>query len=127
MQAYDGHRHDCLTAAERAWAARERSFEPIPDEANALAAPAASERQHPSAAEWLEKNSAQEVDLALTARIRRALLDDTSLSFAAKNVKILSRDGKVSLRGAIPNARERSAVRAIADRIAGAENVEAHL
>jgi hyperosmotically inducible protein len=127
MQAREGHRHDCLAAAEQAWAARERSFERVPGDANALATPAASKPDHPSAAEWFEKNGAREADLALTARIRRALLDDASLSFAAKNVKILSRDGKVSLRGAVPIARERSAVRAIADRIAGSQNVEAHL
>jgi hypothetical protein len=126
-QAHGGHRHDCLAAAEQAWAARERSFERVPGEANALATPAASKQERPSAAEWFEKNSAREADLALTARIRRALLDDASLSFAAKNVKILSRDGEVSLRGALPNARERRAVRAIADRIAGSENVDAHL
>lgn len=62
-------------------------------------------------------------DRELTRKIRRAVVDDKSLSTYAHNVKIISRDGVVILKGPVRSAEERSAIEAKAVEIAGTGNV----
>ncbi|MEO6478697.1 MAG: PRC-barrel domain-containing protein [Luteolibacter sp.] len=50
-----------------------------------------------------------EADIKLTKDIRADLMD-TQLSFNAKNAKIITRDGKVTLRGVVDNHGEKQAV-----------------
>lgn len=68
-----------------------------------------------------QKNSKE--DLAVTARIRKALMDDKSLSMSAHNVKIITQNGTVTLRGAVKSMAEKDAVAAKARDIAGAAMV----
>lgn len=65
-----------------------------------------------------------ERDVTLTAQIRRALMGEPSLSFDAKNVAIVSKDGNVTLRGVVKSQSERSAVDNFARRIAGERAVD---
>jgi len=58
-------------------------------------------------------------DRNITQQIRKALMNDKSLSFTAKNVKIITIDGKVTLRGPVKSEAERSAIEAAARRAAG--------
>jgi hyperosmotically inducible protein len=58
-------------------------------------------------------------DLALTARIRKALMGDKRLSLSAHNVKIIAQNGAVTLRGAVKSEEEKVAVAAKAREIAG--------
>jgi osmotically-inducible protein OsmY len=51
-----------------------------------------------------------EIDLDLTQRIRKSVVGDDSLSFGAKNVKIITRDGHVTLRGTVNNAAEKDTI-----------------
>jgi uncharacterized protein YbbK (DUF523 family) len=44
-----------------------------------------------------EKQSNSKDDLALTQKVRQAVMKDGSLSMNAKNVKIIAQDGKVTL------------------------------
>lgn len=62
-------------------------------------------------------------DRATTQKIRKAIHDDHSLSTYAHNVKIISRDGKVTLRGPVRSEEEKSALQAKAAAVVGAENV----
>lgn len=62
-------------------------------------------------------------DVQLTASIRKAILADKTLSVAAHNVKIITRDGMVTLAGRLESDGERAAVVAKAREIAGAQNV----
>jgi len=64
-----------------------------------------------------------ESDRAITAEIRKAVVGDGTLSFTAKNVKIITKDGNVVLRGPVKNEEERAAIRAKAARVAGASRV----
>jgi osmotically-inducible protein OsmY len=66
-------------------------------------------------------------DLDITKRIRQAVMGDKSLSFTAKNVKIITRDGKVVLRGPVNSADERASIAAAAQKVAGAGNVDNQL
>jgi|SRR5262245_26714095 len=62
-------------------------------------------------------------DVELVARIRKALVADDSLSTNAKNVKIVTEKGGVTLRGPVNDAREREAVVRVAKQAAGSRNV----
>ncbi|MET0790400.1 MAG: BON domain-containing protein [Polyangiaceae bacterium] len=60
-----------------------------------------------------------EADRKITRDIRQAVMSDSSLSFTAKNVKIITVDGKVTLRGPVKTAAERSAIEATARKVVG--------
>jgi hyperosmotically inducible protein len=62
-------------------------------------------------------------DLQLMKEIRRAVVKDKSLSTYAHNVKIIASGGKVTLKGPVKSAEEKTAVAQKATEIAGAANV----
>jgi osmotically-inducible protein OsmY len=62
-------------------------------------------------------------DLKLEKQIRREIMKDKSLSTYGHNVKILARDGKVTLRGPVKSDAEKTAIEQKATEIAGAGNV----
>ena len=61
-------------------------------------------------------------DLKLTADIRKMVVGDGSLSMMAKNVKIVTIDGVVTLRGPVENEKEKAAVESHAKQ-AGAKKI----
>ncbi|HYJ09854.1 MAG TPA: BON domain-containing protein, partial [Polyangiaceae bacterium] len=65
-----------------------------------------------------------ETDLKITQQIRQAVMADGSLSFTAKNVKIITQNGKVTLRGPVNTAQERSAIEAAARKVAGTAQID---
>lgn len=68
-----------------------------------------------------------QADLDITQKIRQAVMKDDKLSFTAKNVKIVTRDGKVTLRGTVPTYEERVAIENAARNVAGQGNVTSEL
>jgi hyperosmotically inducible protein len=66
-------------------------------------------------------------DLNITRQLRKSIVDDKSLSTNAKNIKIITVDGKVTLRGPVSNEQERANIAARAGQIAGASNVNDEL
>lgn len=68
-----------------------------------------------------------ETDLKITQQIRQAVIGDDSLSFTAKNVKIITVKGKVTLRGPVNTLQERASIEAAARKIAGAAQVDNQL
>jgi hyperosmotically inducible periplasmic protein len=62
-------------------------------------------------------------DRAITQKIRKAIHEDTTLSTYAHNIKIITQDGKVTLRGPVRSEDEKSNVAAKAVSVAGQENV----
>ena len=58
-------------------------------------------------------------DVQITKDIRRMVVDDKSLSMTAKNVKIITAGGKVTLRGPVNTAAEKETVSAHAKMVAG--------
>ncbi len=63
-------------------------------------------------------------DIKITQEIRRAVVGSDALSFSSKNVKIITRNGKVTLRGTVPNARERSLIEDAAKGRTGVSSVD---
>jgi hyperosmotically inducible periplasmic protein len=66
-------------------------------------------------------------DVELTRKIRRTLTQDSSLSTYAHNIKIITRDGVVELKGPVRSQSEKEAVEAKAAEIAGASKVKNEL
>lgn len=62
-------------------------------------------------------------DRELTQKIRKAIEDDKTLSTYAHNVKIITRAGKVTLKGPVRSEEEKTTVEAKAKEVAGADNV----
>lgn len=61
------------------------------------------------------------VDRELTRQIRRALMQDKSLSTYAHNVKVISQDGAVTLRGPVRSEEEKLAIEKKAAEVAGGD------
>jgi hyperosmotically inducible periplasmic protein len=66
-------------------------------------------------------------DVELTREIRRSVTYDHSLSMMAHNVKIVSANGNVTLRGPVKSESEKSEIASKAQAIAGADKVDNHL
>jgi hypothetical protein len=71
--------------------------------------------------------SESEADRTITQNIRRALTADDSLSTNAKNVKIITNDGTVTLRGPVKSEKEKADIEAKAKQVAGVKQVDNQL
>lgn len=67
--------------------------------------------------------SSDKADVEITRSIRKSLVDDDTLGTNAQNVKVITVDGKVTLRGPVASADEQARVVAIAHQAAGADRV----
>jgi hyperosmotically inducible periplasmic protein len=65
-------------------------------------------------------------DINTTANIRKQLVA-TKMSVDAQNAKIITRDGKVTLRGPVKSAEEKQQLERIATDVAGVQNVDSQL
>ncbi|MDF2446584.1 MAG: hypothetical protein K0S46_1820 [Moraxellaceae bacterium] len=74
-----------------------------------------------------DDQSNQSGDLELTARLRRAITEDDSLSVNAHNIKIISSGGKVTLRGPVDSEQEKRRIEALAGQVAGQQRVTSEL
>ena len=66
-------------------------------------------------------------DRATTRQIRSALMNDKALSTYAHNIKIITQDGHVTLKGPVRTEEEKTAIGEKAMQVAGAGNVTNHL
>jgi osmotically-inducible protein OsmY len=73
-----------------------------------------------------EQSSAKS-DVELTREIRRAVVKDDSLSMLAHNVKIVTSNGAVTLRGPVKTEQEKIAIANKAQAIAGPDKVDNQL
>lgn len=71
--------------------------------------------------------SENEADRKITQDIRSALTSDDSLSTDAKNVKVITSDGTVTLRGPVKSAKEKTQIEAKAKQVTGVKRVENEL
>jgi hyperosmotically inducible protein len=65
-----------------------------------------------------------EGDRTITSEIRKQIVDNDALSTNAKNVKIITQDGVVTLRGPVKNAQEKTTVAGIARKATGVKRVD---
>ena len=76
-----------------------------------------------AAAVTADRQQNSKSDLETSRQIRRAIMADKSLSTYAHNIKIVTQQGKVTLRGPVRTEAEKEAVQAKAMEVAGAANV----
>jgi hyperosmotically inducible protein len=92
---------------------------PPPAADNTKANKAALAKEQPTADQ--AKNS--DADRDIMQKIRKAVMDDKSLSSYAHNVKIISQDEKVTLKGPVRSNKEKQNIGQKATDVAGAGNV----
>ena len=68
-----------------------------------------------------------QADRDTSAQIRKQIIATKNMSLNAKNVKIITVDGRVTLRGPVNTAEEKRLIGDIADRLARPENVDNQL
>ena len=73
-----------------------------------------------------DQSNSQE-DVKITAAIRRAVVGDKSLSMTAKNVKIITANGTVTLRGPVNNDEEKTKIAELAQSAAGNAKIDNQL
>ena len=71
--------------------------------------------------------SENEADRTITQNVRKALTDDDSLSTDGKNVKVITNDGNVTLRGPVKTDKEKSEIENKAKQIAGVKKIDNQL
>lgn len=87
----------------------------------APAAAAASTAQNEQVTAQQQSNRMSDLDI--TRDIRRAIVKNKSLSVHAHNVAIITRHGKVTLKGQVDSSAEKEAVESAAASVAGPGNV----
>ncbi len=71
--------------------------------------------------------SETEGDRNITQSIRRSIISSNSLSTYAKNIKIMTADGKVTLRGPVQSDTERREIVAKAKKVEGVKKIDDQL
>ena len=82
-----------------------------------------NQRDRDKSAITADKQKMNPEDSELTKKIRSAITSDKSLSTYAHNVKIITQNGKVTLKGPVRSNQEKSTVLTKATEIAGEGNV----
>ena len=86
-----------------------------------------NERDRNDATKTPGDQSESEADRTISQNIRKAITEDDSLSTNGKNVKIITVDGVVTLRGPVKSEAEKTKIESKAKQIAGVKNVENQL
>jgi hypothetical protein len=84
-------------------------------------------RDRQAGATSADQQSNAKSDVETTREIRRAIVADKSLSTNAHNVKIITNEGKVTLKGPVMTNEEKQTVESKAGAIAGPANVISHI
>lgn len=88
---------------------------------------AINERDRSGETQTSGDQSNSSADLKITQAIRQALVKDGELSTTAKNVKIITNNGQVTLRGPVKNAQEKAKIAQLARSAAGGANIDDQL
>jgi hypothetical protein len=110
-----------LTLSSTMLRAQDSSPAPAPDNTKV------NERDRNTAAPTADPQNENRPDRDITRDIRRSITADKSLSTYAHNVKIISQNGMVTLKGPVRSEEEKSAIEAKAAQIVGKEKVTSQL
>jgi osmotically-inducible protein OsmY len=84
---------------------------------------ATNERDRSGETQTSGDQSNSSADLKITQAIRQALVKDGELSMTAKNIKIITDNGQVTLRGPVKNAQEKAKIDQLARSAAGGAKI----
>src|SRR6266700_1111600 len=88
---------------------------------------ATNERDHSGEAQTSGDQSNSSADLKITQAIRQALMKDNELSTTAKNIKVITANGHVTLRGPVKTAQEKAKIAQLAKSAAGGAHIDDQL
>jgi hyperosmotically inducible protein len=88
---------------------------------------ATNERDRSGETKTSGDQSNSSADLKITQAIRQALMKDSELSTTAKNIKIITDNGQVTLRGPVKNAQEKAKIDQLAKSAAGGAKIDDQL
>jgi len=88
---------------------------------------ATNERDRSSETKTSGDQSNNSADLKITQAIRQALMKDRELSTTAKNIKVITANGQVTLRGPVKSAQEKAKIDQIAKSAAGGAQIDDQL
>ena len=88
---------------------------------------ATNERDRSGETKTSGDQSNSSADLKVTQAIRRALMKDRELSTMAKNIKVVTANGQVALRGPVKTVQEKTKVDQIARSAAGGARIDDQL
>jgi hyperosmotically inducible periplasmic protein len=101
------------------------------DKGSAAGAPAdntrTNERDRNTAALTPGDQGENEIDRTITQKVRQGVMKDEALSMTAKNVKIITANSVVTLRGPVKNDKEKADIVAIAQGTDGVKRVDNQL
>ena len=84
---------------------------------------AINERDRSNDTQTSGDQSNSSADLKITQAIRQALMKDSELSTTAKNIKVITENGQVTLRGPVKTAQEKAKVDQLAKSAAGGAHI----
>jgi hyperosmotically inducible protein len=113
----------CVLALASAFVSAQDSSaqQPAPDNTKV------NQRDRNKAEPTADQQKENQPDREIARKIRRSLTQDKTLSTYAHNVKIITQDGMVTLKGPVRSDEEKTAVEAKAAEIAGADKVTSQL
>ncbi len=88
---------------------------------------ATNERDRSGETKTSGDQSNSSADLKTTQAIRQALMKDGELSTAAKNIKVITSNGRVTLRGPVKTAQEKAKIDRLAKSAAGGAQIDNQL
>src|SRR5438045_7936529 len=88
---------------------------------------ATNERDRSDETKTSGDQSNSSADLKITQAIRQALMKDDHLSMTAKNIKVITANGQVTLRGPVKTAQEKSKIDQLAKSAAGGAHIDDQL
>jgi len=106
-----------LALASTVLSAQDSSAAPAPDNTKV------NDRDRNKAEPTADQQKENRPDREITRDIRRSIVQDKSLSTYAHNVKIISQNGMVTLKGPVRSEDEKSAIEAKAAEIVGRDKV----
>ncbi len=111
----------CLSALSLSAVAQENASSPAADNS------ARNERDRSGETKTPFDQSNTKADTDITAAIRSAVMKDDSLTMAAKNVKIITENGVVTLRGPVKSEAEKAKIAELAKTAANGAKIENQL
>lgn len=117
--------HSTTMEAEREERAQQGEHPTRPVDPHSAMSETATPEQRPATTAMDQSNDPE--DVKLTQMIRQALVREPDLSFAARNVTIITRDRRVMLKGPVNSSTERATVARLATGIAGPASVDDQL
>lgn len=86
-----------------------------------------NQRDRATGAITADQQGNSRADVERTAAIRRAINDQNAISTSGRNAKVITLDGRVTLRGPVRDQAEKELIGKLAAQVAGAQNVRNEL